>query len=235
MEIIIERKGHLLSHIFKPKNNFQEEIVKSFKNCDVVIAEGVAGTGKTYIGAGLSVEYLLSRRLQRIVVTRPAVDAGEKIGFLPGTKENKIEPYLLPVMELLEEILGLQKVEDLIKKKVLEGALVGFMRGRTLSNSFIVIDEAQNLTIEQMKMLLTRFGENVKVLIQGDLGQSDVGHNNGLRWAIKEFSDCSLVKVHTAKLTDVIRSPLTKGLLEHLDAKNTVSENTKITKRAASA
>ena len=224
-----------MSHIFKPKNNFQEEIVKSFKNCDVVIADGVAGTGKSYASAALSVEYLLSKKVQRIVVTRPAVDAGEKIGFLPGTKENKIEPYLLPVMELLEEILGVPKVEDLLKRKVLEGALVGFMRGRTLSNTFFIIDEAQNLTNEQMKMLLTRLGENVKVLIQGDLGQSDIGHNNGLRWAMKEFNDCSLVKVHSAKLTDVIRSPLVKGLLEHLDAKNTVSETKTTNRRAASA
>src|SRR6202161_3322544 len=168
--------------IITPKTMNQRRYFDAIEHHDLVFGIGPAGTGKTYLAVAMAVSALLSKRVSRIVLTRPAVEAGERLGFLPGTLQEKVDPYLRPLYDALYDMLEADKVEKLIEKLTIEVAPIAFMRGRTLNDSFIILDEAQNTTTEQMKMVLTRQGFNSKTVVTGDLTQVDLptGKRSGL-------------------------------------------------------
>jgi phosphate starvation-inducible PhoH-like protein len=168
--------------VLAPKTVNQRRYLEAIERNDLVFGIGPAGTGKTYLAVAMAVSALLSKRVSRIVLTRPAVEAGERLGFLPGTLQEKIDPYLRPLYDALNDMLEADKVEKLLEKNVIEVAPLAFMRGRTLNDSFIILDEAQNSTPEQMKMVLTRQGFNSKMVVNGDVTQIDLpmGKRSGL-------------------------------------------------------
>ncbi|MBI3210719.1 MAG: PhoH family protein, partial [Candidatus Solibacter usitatus] len=157
-----------------PKGVNQQRYMEAIERNDLVFGIGPAGTGKTYLAVAMAVAALLTKRVSRVVLTRPAVEAGERLGFLPGTLQEKIDPYLRPLYDALFDMLESEKVEKLMERNTIEVAPLAFMRGRTLNDSFIILDEAQNCTTEQMKMLLTRQGFNSKTVVTGDLTQIDL-------------------------------------------------------------
>jgi len=160
----------------------QLRYIQSMRENDIVFAIGVGGTGKTYLAVAVAVEALMSKQVNRIILTRPAVEAGERLGFLPGDMQEKVDPYLRPLYDALYDIMEFERVNQLLERRVIEIAPLAFMRGRTLSNSFIILDEAQNTTSEQMKMFLTRLGADSKAVITGDVTQIDLppGKRSGL-------------------------------------------------------
>jgi phosphate starvation-inducible PhoH-like protein len=170
-----------------PKTMTQRRYVDAIERQDLVFGIGPAGTGKTYLAVAMAVSALLSKRVSRIILTRPAVEAGERLGFLPGTLQEKVDPYLRPLYDALYDMLEAEKIEKLLERNVIEVAPLAFMRGRTLSDSFIIFDEAQNSTPEQMKMLLTRQGFNSKMVVTGDTTQIDLP--GGLRSGLIEVVD----------------------------------------------
>jgi phosphate starvation-inducible PhoH-like protein len=170
-----------------PKTMTQRRYVDAIEHHDLVFGIGPAGTGKTYLAVAMAVSALVAKRVSRIVLTRPAVEAGERLGFLPGSIQEKIDPYLRPLYDALYDMLDQEKVEKLLERNVIEVAPIAFMRGRTLSDSFIIMDEAQNSTPEQMKMILTRQGFNSKMVVTGDPTQIDLP--GGLRSGLKEVVD----------------------------------------------
>jgi phosphate starvation-inducible PhoH-like protein len=157
-----------------PKTINQRRYIDAIERCDLTIGIGPAGTGKTYLAVAMAVSALLNKKVSRIVLTRPAVEAGEKLGFLPGTLQEKIDPYLRPLYDAIYDMVEPEKVEKLLERNVIEVAPLAFMRGRTLNDSFIIMDEAQNCTCEQMKMMLTRQGFNSKMVVNGDITQIDL-------------------------------------------------------------
>lgn len=168
--------------VVAPKTVNQRRYVEAIERHDLVFGIGPAGTGKTYLAVAMAVSALLSKRVSRIVLTRPAVEAGERLGFLPGNVQEKVDPYLRPLYDALYDMLEADKVEKLLERAVIEVAPIAFMRGRTLNDSFVILDEAQNSTSEQMKMVLTRLGFNSKMVVTGDLTQIDLpsGKRSGL-------------------------------------------------------
>src|SRR5947209_10439331 len=168
------RQRNFGKKVLAPKTINQKRYVDAIERNDLVFGIGPAGTGKTYLAVAMAVSALLNKRVSRIVLTRPAVEAGERLGFLPGTLQEKIDPYLRPLYDALFDMLEADKVEKLLERAVIEVAPIAFMRGRTLNDSFIILDEAQNSTAEQMKMVLTRTGFNSKMVVTGDLTQVDL-------------------------------------------------------------
>src|SRR5881227_3415480 len=170
----------------QPKSLNQRRYLDSIETHDMVFGIGPAGTGKTYLAVAMAVSALISKRVSRIILTRPAVEAGERLGFLPGTLQEKIDPYLRPLYDALFDMLEADKVEKLLERNTIEVAPIAFMRGRTLNDSFIILDEAQNSTAEQMKMVLTRQGFNSKMVVNGDITQIDLptGRRSGLMDAV---------------------------------------------------
>src|SRR5579872_4195926 len=168
--------------LLAPKTVNQRRYMEAIERNDLVFGVGPAGTGKTYLAVAMGVSALLAKRVARIILTRPAVEAGERLGFLPGTLQEKVDPYLRPLYDALYDMLEADKVEKLLQRAVIEVAPIAFMRGRTLNDSFIILDEAQNSTAEQMKMVLTRQGFNSKMVVTGDLTQIDLpnGRRSGL-------------------------------------------------------
>jgi phosphate starvation-inducible PhoH-like protein len=168
--------------VIAPKSMMQRRYIDAIERYDLVFGIGPAGTGKTYLAVAMAVSALLSKRVSRIILTRPAVEAGERLGFLPGTFQEKVDPYLRPLYDALFDMLEVDKVEKLLERNVIEVAPIAFMRGRTLNDSFIIMDEAQNTTPEQMKMILTRQGFNSKMVVTGDITQIDLamGQRSGL-------------------------------------------------------
>src|SRR5579872_1119726 len=160
--------------VLAPKSVTQRRYLEAIERNDLVFGIGPAGTGKTYLAVAMAVQALISKRVSRIILTRPAVEAGEKLGFLPGSLQEKIDPYLRPLYDALYDMLESEKVERYLEKNVIEIAPIAFMRGRTLNDSFIILDEAQNTTSEQMKMFVTRMGFNSKCVITGDITQIDL-------------------------------------------------------------
>ncbi|HEY2845356.1 MAG TPA: PhoH family protein [Bryobacteraceae bacterium] len=163
--------------VIAPKSLNQRRYIDAIERHDLVFGIGPAGTGKTYLAVAMAVAALLAKKVSRIILTRPAVEAGERLGFLPGTFQEKVDPYLRPLYDALFDMLEVEKVEKLLERNVIEVAPIAFMRGRTLSDSFIIMDEAQNTTPEQMKMILTRRGFNSKMVVTGDITQIDLGMN----------------------------------------------------------
>jgi phosphate starvation-inducible protein PhoH and related proteins len=198
-----------------PKGLAQKRYVDAIRRCDVVFGIGPAGTGKTYLAMAMAVRALLDKEVKRIVLTRPAVEAGEKLGFLPGTMEEKVNPYLRPLYDALNEMLDFERVRRLTERTVIEVAPLAFMRGRTLNDSFVILDEAQNATSDQMKMFLTRLGFGSKAVITGDVTQSDLpsGARSGLREARDLFTGIEGISLCYFSETDVVRHPLVQQII----------------------
>jgi phosphate starvation-inducible PhoH-like protein len=202
--------------VIKPRNPNQQTYVHNILHHDITFGVGVAGTGKTYLAVACAVEALERQEVRRILLTRPAVEAGEKLGFLPGDLTQKIDPYLRPLYDALFEMLGFEKVEKLIERNVIEIAPLAYMRGRTLNDAFIILDESQNTTVEQMKMFLTRIGFNAKAVITGDITQVDLprGHTSGLRHAMDVLEDVEQISFNYFQSKDVVRHPVVAHIVD---------------------
>ncbi len=200
----------------RPSSKTQENYLRSIANNTVTIGVGPAGTGKTYLAVASAVHALANDSASRIVLVRPVVEAGERIGFLPGDIEKKVNPYLRPLYDALYEMLGFERVGRLLDRGTIELAPLAFMRGRTLNDSFIILDEAQNTTIEQMKMFLTRIGFNSQVVISGDITQIDLPRTSqsGLRHAIRILSDVKDIGIIKFQNRDIVRHPLVQTIVQ---------------------
>ncbi len=196
--------------VIRPKTIGQKKYVDAINSNKIVFGVGPAGTGKTYLAVALAVYAFKNHEIDKIILTRPAVEAGEKLGFLPGDLSEKVDPYLRPLFDALQEMLGGETYLRLIERGSIEIAPLAYMRGRTLSNSFIILDEAQNTTKEQMKMFLTRMGENSRIVVTGDITQVDLPHNvlSGLRHAISVLNDIDDIKIVEFDAKDVVRHEL---------------------------
>ncbi len=206
--------------IVKPRNGNQQSYVQNIVVNDISFGVGVAGTGKTYLAVACAVDALERQEVRRILLTRPAVEAGEKLGFLPGDLSQKIDPYLRPLYDALFEMLGFERVEKLIERNVIEIAPLAYMRGRTLNDAFIILDESQNTTVEQMKMFLTRIGFNSKVVITGDITQVDLprGQRSGLRHTIEVLDNIEGVSFNFFDSKDVVRHPVVGRIVDAYEA-----------------
>ena len=205
-EIFIKTKKGLI----KPRTENQAQYVTNMVTHDITFGIGPAGTGKTYLAVAAAVDALERQEVRRILLTRPAVEAGEKLGFLPGDLSQKVDPYLRPLYNALFEMLGFERVEKLIERNVIEVAPLAYMRGRTLNDAFIILDESQNTTVEQMKMFLTRIGFNSRAVITGDITQIDLprGAKSGLRHATEVLSDVDEISFNFFIADDVVRHPV---------------------------
>ncbi len=203
----------------KPKNLAQERYIAAINNFDVVIATGPAGTGKTYIATALAAKQLVDKRIDKIIVTRPMVDVGEKMGYLPGEVKDKYEPYLYPIRAVLEEFFGKSFVDYLIKIDKLEGTPLAYLRGRTFKNCWVILDEAQNTSEIQMKAFVTRFGYNCKMLINGDVTQKDIKTKSGLEDVIERLSYIPAVKIVDFTRSDIVRSGLVAEFVQAYEVK----------------
>ncbi len=204
-----------------PRSFNQRRYLEQILSSDMVFGIGPAGTGKTYLAVAQAVSYLLSRSVARIILARPAVEAGEKLGFLPGDLQQKVDPYLRPLYDALYDMLEFEKVERLIARHVIEVAPIAFMRGRTLSDAFVIIDEAQNTTPEQMKMVLTRIGFGSKVVVTGDITQVDLpqGRTSGLVDAIAVLSGVEGIGFSYFDQRDVVRHKLVQSVIKAYEAR----------------
>ncbi len=205
-----------------PRTKGQSEYAEAIKNYDIVFALGPAGTGKTYLAMAAAVEALKKQEVRRIILTRPAIEAGESLGFLPGDINEKISPYLRPLYDAIYDMLEAERVEKYIETGIVEVAPLAYMRGRTLNDAFIILDEAQNCTAEQMKMFLTRLGFDSKAVITGDLTQSDLPGAKpiGLLQAQKILSDIEEIKFIYLSGEDVVRHALVQKIIEAYDKNN---------------
>ena len=200
-------KAHTLNQI---------KIVEAFEENDMVFAIGPAGTGKTFTGIAVAVKALKDRRVKKIILTRPAVEAGESLGFLPGDMKDKLDPYMQPLYDALKEMIATQKLDDYLKKGIIEIAPLAFMRGRTLDNAFVILDEGQNTSKNQMKMFLTRMGNNAKFMINGDPGQIDLPRKilSGLNDASLILKNIEGIKMIYLNDSDVIRHQVVKKIID---------------------
>ncbi len=203
----------------KTRNPNQVNYIQTIKNHDVNFGIGPAGTGKTYLAVACAVEALENEQVRRIILTRPAVEAGEKLGFLPGDLSQKVDPYLRPLFDALFEMLGFETVERLIEKNVIEIAPLAFMRGRTLNEAFIILDEAQNTSTEQMKMFLTRIGFGSTAVITGDITQCDLPRHqkSGLRHVIEVLDGVENIGFTFYQTQDVVRHPMVQKIVHAYD------------------
>ncbi|MBQ9272718.1 MAG: PhoH family protein [Mogibacterium sp.] len=224
----------------RPKTQAQKDYVDNIRSADMVFGIGPAGTGKTYLACAMAIKAYKDKEVERIVLTRPAVEAGERLGFLPGDMQEKVDPYLRPLYDALYDVLGLEAAARLREKGAIEVVPLAYMRGRTLDNAFIILDEAQNTTREQMKMFLTRMGFNSKVVVTGDITQIDLpaGTMSGLKEARKVLSGVEGIKFNTFSEVDVVRHELVKRIIRAYDtydsrnkAKSSSSKGHKVSER----
>jgi phosphate starvation-inducible PhoH-like protein len=204
------RQRNFGKKMLAPKTSNQRRYLEAIERNDLVLGVGPAGTGKTYLAVAMAVSALLSKRVSRIVLTRPAVEAGERLGFLPGTLQEKVDPYLRPLYDALFDMMESDKVDKLLERNTIEVAPIAFMRGRTLNDSFIILDEAQNSTTEQMKMVLTRTGFNSKMVVNGDITQIDLppGKRSGLIDALEVLRGVEGISFVQFDERDVVRHNL---------------------------
>jgi phosphate starvation-inducible PhoH-like protein len=205
----------------------QRRLVDDFKANDLLFAIGPAGTGKTYTAIALAVKAFRSKMVKRIVLTRPAVEAGERLGFLPGDMKEKLDPYLQPLYDALHDMIPPKKLESLIEDGTVQIAPLAFMRGRTLDNAFVILDEAQNATVNQLKMFLTRMGPNAKFIVTGDVTQIDLParETSGLVYALKILNDVSGISMIYFDNRDIVRHRLVKDIIEAYQNANTNDKN----------
>lgn len=205
--------------VIKPRTKNQRVYLENMNKYEINFGIGPAGTGKTYLAMAQAIDYLLKKKVEKIILIRPAVEAGEKLGFLPGDLSQKVDPYLRPLYDAMYAMLGFDKAERLMDREIIEIAPLAYMRGRTLSNSFIIMDEGQNTTKEQMKMFLTRMGFNSFAVINGDLTQIDLPNRNhsGLRDALEILQGTEGIGFTSFSSKDVIRHPLVKKIVDAYD------------------
>ena len=200
----------------KCKTLGQKKYIQALKSHELVFGVGPAGTGKTYLAVAMAVVAFKNKEVERIILTRPAVEAGEKLGFLPGDLQNKVDPYLRPLYDALQEFFGLETYKQLMERGAIEVAPLAYMRGRTLNNAFIILDEAQNCSIEQMKMFLTRFGEGSRIVVTGDVTQIDLPKEkmSGLVHAIRVLDGVEGISVVKLTHKDVVRHELVQRIIQ---------------------
>jgi len=222
-DVVIKTRNGLI----RGRGPSQRRYLANLVNHDLNFGIGPAGTGKTYLGVAAAVDALENERVRRILLVRPAVEAGERLGFLPGDLAQKIDPYLRPLYDALYEMLGFDRVGRLIERQVIEIAPLAYMRGRTLNEAFIILDEAQNTTVEQMKMFLTRIGFGSTAVVTGDMTQVDlpVAKKSGLRHAVRLLSDIEGISVTRFSAQDVVRHPLVQRIVQAYDAETEAQEN----------
>lgn len=210
--------------VIRPQTKNQVKLVNQMRKNDMVFAIGPAGTGKTYVGVALAVKALKEKQVKRIILTRPAVEAGENLGFLPGDLKEKLDPYMQPLYDALRDMIPHEKLNAFIEAGIIEIAPLAFMRGRTLDNAFVILDEAQNTTHAQMKMFLTRMGRNAKFMITGDPGQVDLPRkvSSGLKEAMLILQNVKGIAFLHLDDKDVVRHPLVRSII---DAYKTVENN----------
>jgi phosphate starvation-inducible PhoH-like protein len=206
--------------LIRARGSHQQAYLASIRECDLTFGIGPAGTGKTYLAVACAVEALSAERVRRLVLVRPAVEAGERLGFLPGDLAQKVDPYLRPIYDALYEMLGFDRVARLIERAVIEVAPLAFMRGRSLNDSFIILDEAQNTTVEQMKMFLTRIGFGSRAVVTGDVTQTDLpaGRLSGLRHSLQVLRAVGGVAFNYFDAADVVRHPLVQRIVQAYEA-----------------
>ena len=204
----------------KSRSKNQQELIDTFNSNDMVFAVGPAGTGKTYLSIALAVKALKEKTVKRIILSRPAVEAGEKLGFLPGDMKEKIDPYLQPLYDALEDMIPAVKLQDMMEKHVIQIAPLAFMRGRTLNDAIVILDEAQNTTPAQIRMFLTRLGWNSKMIITGDMTQIDLPHNqiSGLKEALSILSTTEGISVIKLNQKDIVRHKLVTKIVTAYEA-----------------
>lgn len=214
----------------KYKTLGQKKYIDAIKKNTVVFAVGPAGTGKTYLAVAMAVSAYKNKEVDKIILTRPAVEAGERLGFLPGDLQSKVDPYLRPLYDALSEMFGLETYQKLLERGSIEIAPLAYMRGRTLSNAFIILDEAQNTTKEQMKMFLTRMGEGSKTVITGDVTQIDLpdGKKSGLIHAVRVLKGIDGIEIVELTHKDVVRHPLVMRIIKaYADDEKRLEKNRK--------
>ena len=215
----IEQSATIYRNRLKPRSDNQKEYIRTVAENTITFCQGLAGSGKTHIAIGMALEYLLDQKVNRIVITRPVIEAGEKIGYLPGTAEEKLHPYLLPIIDEINHFISMAQYASLKLNNKVEVVPLGLMRGRNFHNCFIVADECQNASYEQLKMLLTRVGHESKLILTGDIGQSDLSRHlqggfinmiNALD-GIEGIGNCKL------ESSDIVRNPIIAKILARLD------------------
>ena len=225
-EILVHGNGGVK---IKAKTINQRKLVQAVNQNDMVFAVGPAGTGKTYTAVALAVRALKAKEVKRIVLTRPAVEAGENLGFLPGDLKEKLDPYLMPLYDALRDMIPPEKLADMLEFGIIEIAPLAFMRGRTLDKAFVILDEAQNTTVMQMKMFLTRMGQTANFVITGDMSQVDLPkkQRSGLMYALDALRDVEGIGIVRLNQNDVIRHPLVKRIIDAFDKAEAEDERKK--------
>ncbi len=215
MPVVRTRNGKMIF----PKTQNQKKLVDAFRKDKIIFASGVAGTGKTYLAVAYAVDQLKKEKISKIILTRPAVEAGESLGFLPGDMKEKVDPYLRPLYDALNEMLGQDTAERFQEKEIIEIAPLAFMRGRTLNDAVVILDEAQNTTRAQMKMFLTRMGRNCQMIVNGDISQTDlVSHrDSGLTDACNRLKGIEGISIQPLDKSDVVRNPLVAKMIERYE------------------
>jgi len=228
-KFMIEEKIDKIEYIIKtpkksviPRSEKQKKYVRSLRNSEIIISSGPAGTGKTYLAVAVALTMLLDKKIERIILSRPAVEAGERLGFLPGDMREKVDPYLRPLYDALYDLLDFEKIQKRIEIGDIEIAPLAFMRGRTLKNSFAILDEAQNATDTQIKMFLTRIGENSKIVINGDPSQIDLPNKSfsGLKRSKEILGHLNEISIVDFDHTDVVRHPLVSKIVKAYSDQN---------------
>lgn len=215
----IGQTGVIYRNRLKPRTDNQKEYIRTVAENTITFCQGVAGSGKTHIAIGMAIEYLLDSKVNRIVITRPVVESGEKIGYLPGTAEEKLHPYLLPLLDEVNHFISSAQFASLKLNNKIEIVPLGLMRGRNFHNCFIVADECQNASYDQLKMLLTRIGNNSKMVLTGDISQSDLNRNmrGGFLDMMNALEGTEGIGIASLVFSDIVRNPIIGKILSRLD------------------